>query len=175
MTTQAMRLDLNRRSAEPKDIEPSLRGKIVGQDEAVQAVVDLYQVFRAGLNSPAPSMSFTVLFKGCSKNAITSRDLVAAQTRLRSARGESHKELVGARWTLHKQPVFQGEAYLPSQRNVFPPKRHPWWARVIFLAWVGILFVLAMLLSSALSGKAGGSARCLVQADGICRREVSIC
>jgi ATP-dependent Clp protease ATP-binding subunit ClpA len=24
----------------------------VGQDEAVQAVVDLYQVFRAGLNSP---------------------------------------------------------------------------------------------------------------------------
>ena len=30
----------------------ALRRKIVGQDEAVQAVVDLYQVFRAGLNSP---------------------------------------------------------------------------------------------------------------------------
>jgi len=155
-----MRLDLNTR--------------IVGQDEAVQAVVDLYQMFRGGLNSPAPSMSITVMFKGCSKKTITSRDLVAAQTRLRSARGESH-ELVGARWTLHKQPVFQGEASVLSHRNVFAPKRHPWWARVILLAWIGILVVLAMLLGSALSGKAGGSARCLIQADGICRREVSIC
>src|ERR1700752_3205504 len=52
MAAQAMRLDLSRRSAESKDLETSLRGKIVGQDEAVQAVVDLYQVFKAGLNSP---------------------------------------------------------------------------------------------------------------------------
>jgi ATP-dependent Clp protease ATP-binding subunit ClpA len=52
MATQAMRLDLSRRSAESKDLETSLRGKIVGQDEAVQAVVNLHQVFQAGLNSP---------------------------------------------------------------------------------------------------------------------------
>ena len=52
MATEAMRLDLSRRSAESKDLEASLRGKIVGQDEAVQAVVNLYQVFQAGLNSP---------------------------------------------------------------------------------------------------------------------------
>jgi ATP-dependent Clp protease ATP-binding subunit ClpB len=52
MATQAMRLDLGRRSEESKDFETSLRGKIVGQDEAVQAVVNLYQVFQAGLNSP---------------------------------------------------------------------------------------------------------------------------
>src|SRR6201988_2887262 len=52
MAAQAMRLDLSRRSAESKDLETSLRGKIVGQDEAVQAVVNLYQVFQAGLNSP---------------------------------------------------------------------------------------------------------------------------
>ena len=33
--------------------EGGLRRKIVGQDEAVQAVVDLYQVFRAGLHRDA--------------------------------------------------------------------------------------------------------------------------
>src|ERR1700740_3359742 len=52
MATQAIGLDLSRRSTDSKDFEAGLRGKIVGQDEAVQAVVDLYQVFRAGLNSP---------------------------------------------------------------------------------------------------------------------------
>jgi ATP-dependent Clp protease ATP-binding subunit ClpA len=45
-------LDPARRSIESRDFEAGLRRKIVGQDEAVQAVVDLYQVFRAGLNSP---------------------------------------------------------------------------------------------------------------------------
>src|ERR1700741_2176627 len=52
MAAQAMRLDLSRRSAESKDLETSLRGEIVGQDEAGPAVVNLYQVFQAGLNSP---------------------------------------------------------------------------------------------------------------------------
>jgi ATP-dependent Clp protease ATP-binding subunit ClpB len=37
---------------ESRDFQAGLRRKIVGQDEAVQVVVDLYQVFRAGLNSP---------------------------------------------------------------------------------------------------------------------------
>ncbi len=40
-----------------------LRRKIVGQDEAVQAVVDLYQVFRAGLNSPGRPVG-NLLFLG---------------------------------------------------------------------------------------------------------------
>jgi ATP-dependent Clp protease ATP-binding subunit ClpB len=35
----------------------------VGQDEAVQAVVDLYQVFRAGLNSPGRPVG-NLLFLG---------------------------------------------------------------------------------------------------------------
>jgi ATP-dependent Clp protease ATP-binding subunit ClpB len=45
------RLDPGRKSPESMGFEGGLRRKIVGQDEAVQAVVDLYQVFRAGLNS----------------------------------------------------------------------------------------------------------------------------
>ena len=40
-----------------------LRRKCVGQDEAVQAVVDLYQVFRAGLNSPGRPVG-NLLFLG---------------------------------------------------------------------------------------------------------------
>jgi ATP-dependent Clp protease ATP-binding subunit ClpB len=63
MATQAMRLDLSRRSTDSKDFEAGLREKIVGQDEAVQAVVDLYQVFCAGLNSPGRPVG-NLLFLG---------------------------------------------------------------------------------------------------------------
>src|ERR1700722_13672501 len=45
-------LDPARRSSESRDFEAGPRRKVVGQDEAVQAVVALYQGFRAGLNSP---------------------------------------------------------------------------------------------------------------------------
>jgi len=56
-------LDPGRRSFESRDFEAGLRRKIVGQDEAVQAVVDLYQVFRAGLNSPGRPVG-NLLFLG---------------------------------------------------------------------------------------------------------------
>jgi len=50
----AVRQQLNPsiRSNDTRDFEGSLRSKIVGQEEGVQALVDLYQVFCAGLNSP---------------------------------------------------------------------------------------------------------------------------
>jgi ATP-dependent Clp protease ATP-binding subunit ClpB len=48
---------------ESRDFEAGLRRKIVGQDEAVQAVVDLYQVFRAELNSPGRPVG-NLLFLG---------------------------------------------------------------------------------------------------------------
>jgi ATP-dependent Clp protease ATP-binding subunit ClpA len=60
---QALRLDPSQRSVESRDFEAGLRRKIVGQDEAVQAVVDLYQVFRAGLNSPGRPVG-NLLFLG---------------------------------------------------------------------------------------------------------------
>jgi two-component system, cell cycle response regulator len=56
-------LDPARRSIGSQDFEAGLRRKIVGQDEAVQAVVDLYQVFRAGLNSPGRPVG-NLLFLG---------------------------------------------------------------------------------------------------------------
>jgi ATP-dependent Clp protease ATP-binding subunit ClpA len=45
-------LDAEKRSATACQFECALREKIVGQDEAVQALVDIYQVFCAGLHSP---------------------------------------------------------------------------------------------------------------------------
>src|SRR2546429_2756296 len=42
-------LDPLRQGEESREFEGRLREKIVGQDEAVQAVVDLYRVFCAGL------------------------------------------------------------------------------------------------------------------------------
>jgi hypothetical protein len=45
-------LDPSIRSTDTRDFEVALRSKIVGQAEGVQALVDLYQVFCAGLNSP---------------------------------------------------------------------------------------------------------------------------
>jgi ATP-dependent Clp protease ATP-binding subunit ClpA len=63
MGAQGLQLDPSMRSVESRDFEAGLRRKIVGQDEAVQAVVDLYQVFRAGLNSPGRPVG-NLLFLG---------------------------------------------------------------------------------------------------------------
>ena len=52
MCTQPVVLDSTLRSSEAVEFGEALRAKIVGQEEAVQAMVDLYQVFCAGLNSP---------------------------------------------------------------------------------------------------------------------------
>jgi ATP-dependent Clp protease ATP-binding subunit ClpB len=56
-------LDPGRRSLETLEFEAALRSKIVGQEEGVQALVDLYQVFCAGLNSPGRPVG-NLLFLG---------------------------------------------------------------------------------------------------------------
>jgi ATP-dependent Clp protease ATP-binding subunit ClpB len=56
-------LDAGKRSATACQFERALREKIVGQDEAVQALVDIYQVFCAGLHSPGRPVG-NLLFLG---------------------------------------------------------------------------------------------------------------
>ena len=56
-------LDPTIRSTDTRDFEGALRSKIVGQVEGVQALVDLYQVFCAGLNSPGRPVG-NLLFLG---------------------------------------------------------------------------------------------------------------
>jgi ATP-dependent Clp protease ATP-binding subunit ClpB len=60
---QRHHLDPTRRSVESQEFEASLRSKIVGQEEGVRAVVDLYQVFCAQM-CPAGRPVGNVLFLG---------------------------------------------------------------------------------------------------------------
>ncbi len=50
MATQAI-LDPSTRSPQAEEFEASLRSKIVGQEDGIRALADLYQVYCAGLNS----------------------------------------------------------------------------------------------------------------------------
>jgi ATP-dependent Clp protease ATP-binding subunit ClpB len=56
-------LDPTIRSNDTRDFHQSLRAKIVGQEEGVQALVELFQVFTAGLNSPGRPVG-NLLFLG---------------------------------------------------------------------------------------------------------------
>jgi ATP-dependent Clp protease ATP-binding subunit ClpB len=56
-------LDTKRRSSASRHFEDALRQKIVGQDEAVQALGELYQVFCAGLHPPGRPVG-NLLFLG---------------------------------------------------------------------------------------------------------------
>src|SRR5258708_408822 len=56
-------LDPTIRSNDTRDFQGALRTKIVGQEEGLQALVDLYQVFCAGLNSPGRPVG-NLLFLG---------------------------------------------------------------------------------------------------------------
>jgi ATP-dependent Clp protease ATP-binding subunit ClpA len=62
-TNLATVLDPNRRSNEARDFESALRRKIVGQDQAVEKVVEIYQMFLAGLNPPSRPVG-NLLFLG---------------------------------------------------------------------------------------------------------------
>lgn len=63
MTAACELLDPTVRCNDTRDFHAALRAKIVGQDEGVQAVVDLYQVFCAGL-SPRGRPVGNLLFLG---------------------------------------------------------------------------------------------------------------
>ena len=56
-------LDPSRRSNEARDFESALRRKIVGQDQAVEKVAEIYQMFLAGLNAPGRPVG-NLLFLG---------------------------------------------------------------------------------------------------------------
>jgi ATP-dependent Clp protease ATP-binding subunit ClpA len=63
MNTEILPLDPEKRSSNTLEFKTSLAAKIVGQEEGVQALVDLYQVFCAELNSPGRPVG-NLLFLG---------------------------------------------------------------------------------------------------------------
>ncbi len=62
-TNLATVLDPNRRSNDAGEFEAALRRKIVGQDQAVEKVAEIYQMFLAGLNAPGRPVG-NLLFLG---------------------------------------------------------------------------------------------------------------
>jgi ATP-dependent Clp protease ATP-binding subunit ClpA len=63
MTIQGKVLDPTKRSPQLQEFEAALRSKIVGQDEAVEGVVSVFQVFCAGMNAPGRPVG-NLLFLG---------------------------------------------------------------------------------------------------------------
>jgi ATP-dependent Clp protease ATP-binding subunit ClpB len=63
MATGDVSLNPSIRSADTIEFQNALRAKIVGQDDGVQALVELFQVFTAGLNSPGRPVG-NLLFLG---------------------------------------------------------------------------------------------------------------
>jgi ATP-dependent Clp protease ATP-binding subunit ClpA len=62
-TNLATVLDPNRRSNDARDFETSLRRKIVGQDQAIEKIAEIYQMFLAGMNAPGRPVG-NLLFLG---------------------------------------------------------------------------------------------------------------
>ena len=56
-------LDPTRRGSEAEDFERNLRRRIVGQDDAIQKMTEIYQMFLAGLNAPGRPVG-NLLFLG---------------------------------------------------------------------------------------------------------------
>src|SRR5580704_2395838 len=63
MRPETAKLDPKRQSFESQEFESAMRRRIVGQEDGVRAVADLYQVFRAGM-SPTGRPVGNVLFLG---------------------------------------------------------------------------------------------------------------
>ena len=78
-------LDTQKRSSTACQFERALREKIVGQEEAVQALVDLYQVFCAGLQSPGRPVG-NLLFLGPTGSGKTRTVEAAAEILFKDSR-----------------------------------------------------------------------------------------
>jgi len=62
-TNLATVLDPSRRSNDARDFETNLRRKIVGQDQAIEKIAEIYQMFLAGMNAPGRPVG-NLLFLG---------------------------------------------------------------------------------------------------------------
>jgi ATP-dependent Clp protease ATP-binding subunit ClpB len=125
-------LDAKKRSSTACHFEEALRTKIVGQDEAVQALVDLYQVFCAGLHSPGRPIG-NLLFLGPTGAGKTRTVEAAAEILFGDSRAvikvdcaefqHSHEiaKLIGSPpgYLGHRetQPLITQEALAASHRN----------------------------------------------------------
>ena len=125
-------LDATKRSSTACHFEEALRTRIVGQEEAVQALVDIYQVFCAGLHSPGRPVG-NLLFLGPTGSGKTRTVEAAAEVLFGDSRAvikvdcaefqHSHEiaKLIGSPpgYLGHREthPLITQEALAASHRN----------------------------------------------------------
>ena len=63
MRPEKIKLDPSRHSFESQEFETAMRRRLVGQEDGVRAVANMYQVFRAGMCSPGRPVG-NLLFLG---------------------------------------------------------------------------------------------------------------
>src|ERR1700719_4401496 len=85
-TNLATVLDPSRRSNDARDFETALRRKIVGQDQAIEKVAEIYQMFLAGLNAPGRPVG-NLLFLGPTGSGKTRVVEAVAESLFGDARG----------------------------------------------------------------------------------------
>src|SRR3979409_382864 len=78
-------LDPTLTGRDAEDLEASLRRKIVGQDEAIEQIVNIYQTFLAGMTSPGRPIA-RLLFHGPPGSGKTRLVEAAAETLAGDAR-----------------------------------------------------------------------------------------
>jgi ATP-dependent Clp protease ATP-binding subunit ClpB len=131
-TAQRKQLDAKKRSSAACHFDEALREKIVGQEEAVQALVDLYQVFCAGLHFPGRPVG-NLLFLGPTGSGKTRTVEAAAEVLFGDSRAvikvdcaefqHSHEiaKLIGSPpgYLGHREthPLITQEALAASYRN----------------------------------------------------------
>ena len=86
-------LDPTRRSQDAAEFENALRRKIVGQDQAIENLAEIYQMFLAGLNPPGHPIG-NLLFLGPTGSG---------KTRVVEAMAES---IFGDAGAFHGEPVL---------------------------------------------------------------------
>src|SRR6476646_6125146 len=132
MSSQASPLDPNLRSNTTIEFQTALQSKIVGQAEGVQALVDIYQVFCAGLHSPGCPVG-NLLFLGPTGSGKTRMVEAAAEILFGDSRAvikvdcaefqHSHEiaKLIGSPpgYLGHREthPLITQEALAASHRN----------------------------------------------------------
>src|SRR6476469_1509923 len=129
---QIAELDPQKRSSTSCHFEEELRQRVVGQEEGVQALVDMYQVFCAGLNSPGRPVG-NLLFLGPTGSGKTRTVEAAAEILFGDSRAvikvdcaefqHSHEiaKLIGSPpgYLGHREthPLITQEALAASHRN----------------------------------------------------------
>lgn len=123
MISRYEKLDPSQRSNESFGFETALRERIVGQEEGLYSLVDLYQVFCAGMNSQGRPVG-NLLFLGPTGSGKTRIVEAATEVFFGDPREHRlHERPADARSRFRSQPYSRAKSHLRLSGN--PTERQP--------------------------------------------------